>query len=420
MTRDGFNDGYLFLSTNTTNNVTYFVRYINSSHNGTLKSEGVVWLSVDFGVSSSSFSDRFKGVHVKSDLPIALTVHDFGNAGISAYLALPCHDYQISLYEYYTVSTDSCHNTTMSQALLVGCQNNTIVTITPSVDLFLPNNTQEPDIDIVIGKGTSHTVLLHEGQTLYFGAPNVDITGTHIVSDKPLTVISGHECGNTPESYNIAFESCSCHFIQLQVPPTVTWGKRYILPLNLQEWYYYPGFVKIITADRDTTITSVCNEKVNTTHYDTPGSVHSFHYNNSFSCYVEANKPILVTAILRFYELTLVLIPSIEQYSNTIDFDVFGYFGIEDIVITTTPVGFSSSAILYNGQPITNWTTVYDSLMNIVGYVAVVREYYYHYPYNRSVVHTDRDGKVSVLMAYFWSVYPAGMNLIPINKSYYT
>ena len=51
--------------------------------------------------------------------------------------------------------------------------------------------------------------------------------------------------------------------------------------------------------------------------------------------------------------------------------------------------------------------------MNIVGYVA---EYYYYYPYNRSIVHTDRDGKVSVLIYkdYYYSItYPAGMNLIP-------
>ena len=57
--------------------------------------------------------------------------------------------------------------------------------------------------------------------------------------------------------------------------------------------------------------------------------------------------------------------------------------------------------------------------MNIVGYVAEIRDYD-NYPYNKSIVHTDRDGKVSVLIdeEYYYSItYPAGMNLIPINKS---
>ena len=76
----------------------------------------------------------FKGIHLETNLPITLYVID--GYPHDTYLALPCHDYQISQYEYYTVSTGSYRNTTMSQALLVGCQNNTTVTITPSVDLF--------------------------------------------------------------------------------------------------------------------------------------------------------------------------------------------------------------------------------------------------------------------------------------------
>ena len=409
--------GSLFFSTNTTDNVTYFVRYANSSYstdNGTLTlGRSVRWyyISRNLQVVSSSFDNRFKGIHLETNLPITLYFID--NYAVHTYLALPCHDYQISQYEYYTVSTGSYRNTTISQALLVGCQNNTTVTITPSVDLFLPNNAQEPDdIDIVVSKGVSHTVLLHEGQTLYFGEPDVDITGTHIVSDKPLTVITGHECASRPDVTN------RCSPLQLQVPPTVTWGTKYILPAITDS--IYPVYVKIITADRDTTIISVCNETVNTTHYDTQGSVHSFYYNHSFNCYVEANKPILVTAFIRDYNYaSLTLIPPMEQYSNKLDFSInsIDYY-YTNIIVTTTPVGFSSSAILYNGQPITDWTTVYDSSMNIVGYVAEIRDYIY-YLYSASIVHTDRDGKVSVLIdeVYYSMTYPAGMNLIPINKS---
>ena len=417
------NGGYLFFSTNTTDNVTYFVRYANSSYstgNGTLTlNHPVLWyrISGNLEVVSSSFGDRFKGIHLETNLPITL-MNVVDQLYHHTYLALPCHDYQISQYEYYIVSTGSNSNTTMSQALLVGCQNNTTITITPSVDLSLPNNAQEPDIDIVVSKGISHTVLLHERQTLYFGAPAVDITGTHIVSDKPLTVITGHECASRPDMTNL------CSPLELQVPPTVTWGTKYILPSITSPYYGdYPMYVKIITANRDTTITSVCNETVNTTHYDTQGSVHSFYYNNSYNCYVEANKPILVTASVRNdYSISLTLIPSMEQYSNKIDFSItnIAYYYTNEIIITTTPIGFSPSAILYNGQPITDWTTVYDSSMNIVGYFAEIMDYFFQNNNSRSIVHTNRDGKVSALIhPYYHSpiTYPAGMNLIPINKS---
>ena len=416
------NGGHLYFSTNTTDNVTYFVRYVNSTVNGTLTLNHPVlgyYISGNLEVVSSSFGDRFKGIHLETNLPITLmSVVDYLNH--HTYLALPCHDYQISQYEYYTVSTGSYLNTTMSQALLVGCQNNTTVTITPSVDLSLPNNTQETNIDIVVSKGISHTVLLREGQTLYLGSPDVDITGTHIVSDKPLTVITGHECGTRPDD-----KTGGCSPLQLQVPPTVTWGTKYILPSITSPYYGdYPVYVKIITADRVTTITSVCsNGTVNTTHYDTQGSVHSFYYNNSDNCYVEANKPILVTAFIRNdYSISLTLVPPMEQCSNKIDFSItnIAHYYTNEIIITTTPVGFSSSAILYNGQPITDWTTVYDSSMNIAGYVAEIMDYFSQNNNSRSIVHTNRDGKISALIhPYYYSpiIYPAGMNLIPINKS---
>ena len=410
--------GYLYFSTNTTDNVTYFVRSSYSTVNGTLTLNHPVlryYISGNLEVVSSSFGDRFKGIHLKTNLPITLNVL---KNYYHTYLALPCHDYQISQYEYYTVSTGSYRNTAMSQALLVGCQNNTTITITPLVDLSLPNNTQETNIDIVVSKGISHTVLLHEGQTLYLGAPDVDITGTHIVSDKPLTVITGHECGSRPDMTN------ECYPVQLQVPPTVTWGTKFILP-SITNTYFgdYPEYVKIITADRDTTITSVCNETVNTTHYDTQGSVHSFYYNNSYNCYVEANNPILVTAFIRSdYDIGLTMVPPMEQYSNKIDFSItnIAYYYTNEIIITTTPVGFSPSAILYNGQPITDWTTVYDSSMNIVGYVAEIMDYFSQNNNSRSIVHTNRDGRVSALINIYYYhpiIYPAGMNLIPINKS---
>ena len=65
--------------------------------------------------------------------------------------------------------------------------------------MSLPSDTQSFTDQLVnVCKGTPHHVVLHQGQTLYFDASLIDLTGTHIVSNKPLTVISGHECGQIP------------------------------------------------------------------------------------------------------------------------------------------------------------------------------------------------------------------------------
>ena len=369
---------------------------------------------VDLRTVSSSYNDRFKAIHITSDLPISLDILDGSSYGSSRYLALPCHDYQISQYEYYTISTGSYRNTTMSQALLVGCQNNTTVTITPSVDLFLPNNVQEPDIDIVVSKGISHTVLLHEGQTLYFGAPDVDITGTHIVSDKPLTVITGHECGTTLPLLNF------CNHMQQQVPPSLTWGNKFILPFFQHNSYTYVSglnYVKVVTSEVETTISLFCNDTNNTATYSAGGSVYSFFYNNTYNCYLKADKPIFVVVYPK--SISMIAISPTEQFSQQVDFTI-GYvnYQIIYIIVTTTPVGFSPSAILYNGQPITNWTTVYDSSMNIVGYIA---EFSIRYSWvsslgNISIVHTNDEGRISVYYYDGLLAMPAGVSLNPINK----
>ena len=60
-------------------------------------------------------------------------------------------------------------------------------------------------------------------QTFLFGAPGNDITGTSIVSNKPLTVISGHECGNVPDDVP------RCEHITEEIPPTVHWGQQFLL-----------------------------------------------------------------------------------------------------------------------------------------------------------------------------------------------
>ena len=146
---------------------------------------------------SSTYDNRNRSIHVSSDQPIAVSAFNWLSGSSGEYLVLPCHDYNINKYEYYGVSPTS--NVGSSQVLLVGCDNDTNIIITPSEAVSLPSDTQSSTDQLVnVPKGTPHHLVLHQGQTLYFGAPLIDLTGTHIVSNKPLTVISGHECGQVP------------------------------------------------------------------------------------------------------------------------------------------------------------------------------------------------------------------------------
>ena len=411
-------NSYLEISTLSRLGVTYniTVESLNYTRSGTVtknRPDPYVYFSSRFHTRSSSFADRFKGIHVTSDQLINVLFH----SEFLEYLILPYHEYPgVSQYEYYAVSTSSYRNTSLSTVLLVGCINNTIISIIPTVDLFIPIDVQKNGSDdILVTKGNSHTITLHEGQTLLLGKGNgSDISGTHFISNKPLTVITGHECGSTPDIIDF-----HCHPLQLQVPPTITWGTRFILTnfLNTMDRSLFSSYVKTVTSQTNTSITIYCNGTTNTTRYSTNGAIGTYQYNITEYCYMEADKPIFVVLFPHsyfYYYTTMVLIPPMEQYLQEVDFywhPIYYYYS--KLVITASVEGFSPTAILHNGLATLNWTAIYDSTRNIVAYGTEIEINRYS---NHSVIHTARNGKLSVQVQgydYIYDVYgwPAVISL---------
>ena len=414
--------GYLKISTLSPLNVTYniTVQSLNYTRNGIVtknRPDPDVYFSSRFHTYSSSFANRFKGVYVTSDQPISVSFLFYN----FEYLVLPYREYPgVSQYEYYAVSTSSYRNAALSSVLLVGCINNTIISIIPTVDLFIPIDVQKTGSDdILVTKGNSHNIILHEGQTLLLGKGNGnDISGTHFISNKPLTVITGHECGSTPDM----IELFRCHSLQLQVPPTITWGKRFILTNFINFRYGRSSYVKTITSQANTSITIYCNGTTNTTRYFINGAIGTYQYNITEYCYVEADKPIFVVLFPHtyyYYYTAMVWISPMEKYLQRIEFDHYQYFSsYSKLVITASVEGFSPTAILHNGLATVNWTTIYDSKRNIVAYGTEIEINRYYS--NHSVVHTGRNGKLSVqiqnyesFIFYRFTGHPAVVSLQP-------
>ena len=396
--------GRITISTSSPLNVTYGVNVesLNYTSIGTVTKSGPssVYIPYLSRIYSSSFANRFKGIHVTSDQPVSLSDLNF----FSEHLILPYHEYPgVSQYEYYAVSTSSYRDISLSQVLLVGCINNTIISIIPTVDLFIPIDVQKNGSDdMLVTKGNSHTITLHEGQTLLLGKGNgSDISGTHFISNKPLTVITGHECGSTPGM----IERFRCHALQLQVPPTITWGKRFILTnfINTIDRSLFSSYVKTVTSQSNTSIAIYCNGTTNTTRYSTNGAIGTYQYNITEYCYMEADKPIFVVLFPQtntYFATTMVLIPPMEQYLQEVNFDHYGlYSDYSKLVVTASVEGFSPTAILHNGLATLNWTAIYDSERNIVAYGTDIEIDPFS---NHSVVHTSRNGKLSVQVQWYF------------------
>jgi IgGFc binding protein len=88
----------------------------------------------------------------------------------------------------------------------------------------------------------------YEGQETCRGRPTYDLTGTHIVADKPIQVIGGHNCSFVP------YDRWACDHMEEQLLPLEAWGQSIIAvstePLVATE----PNFFRIVSGSDHNTI----------------------------------------------------------------------------------------------------------------------------------------------------------------------
>ena len=349
------------------------------------------WYSHTLEPFGANYSERHKGIHVHSDFPISVIVTVREPEYNDEYLAYPYIDLGQQQYEYYVVSANTSSNNwfgsqSQSQFLLVGNEDSTTITIAPTQSIEVPMDPQDPNSALVlVAPGNTHTIVLHQLQTLLIGTSTGDLTGTIIVSDKLLTVISGHECGTfSDELIEQQREQLQregwwwwwgilCDYLVEQIPPTVTWGKKFLLvpfPDELVRHYN-----KIIASAHATTVTQTCNGSVVATFsLLSPGDWNSREWNITYDpgayCVIESDKPILVMQFSAEANITesywngtyssisqvMSIVPPVEQYINTILYlpnraNTYYTHSNHYIQITTT----DNSTVLLDGMPC-NWT----------------------------------------------------------------
>ena len=167
----------------------------------TASSPVTVSLPTSLQTNSEAYTFRNKGVHVYTigQGSVSVLAINFQTGSVGDYLAYPCQDVGGAPYEYYIVSTGSVSSDSISEFLLVGCEDSTTITITPTQSVSIPTDAQSSSSSLqFVTSGSDYQITLNKMQTLLIGKRNVDLTGSRIVSNKPLTVISGHECGIVP------------------------------------------------------------------------------------------------------------------------------------------------------------------------------------------------------------------------------
>ena len=374
--------------------------------------------TTDILVAGSEYAHRNKGMHVQATglEPIFILVTNINILGFGDYLAYPCQNFETDDYEYYAISTTSTSLGFRSQVVLVACEDDTEVTITPTETVNLPRDAQDSDSSLIeILAGDYHTVTLNQMQTLLLSTMGADLTGTKIVSNKPLTVISGHECGNVPESLNF------CEQLAVQVPPTSTWGSEFLLApfTGRTSGQYY----KVVASCNDTTVVYKCGtSNITGTILTNPGQSFLFRTELTDYCYLFTSKPVLVVqmatggSVDNLGDPVMAIVPPIPQYVSSASFLSLETvtFDTHSISVTVAKKHFRSLDILFDGMPLNCvWNEIVNLDDRVVGFGCNM-----NVTAGSHIVSHSAEGGLLSVMAYgfdstpLWGyAYTAGMNI---------
>ena len=161
--------------------------------------------------------------------------------------------------------------------------------------------------DIVLGRYESHQQLREAG---------IDLSGTQILSDHPITVIAGTQCSSVGGG--------SCDALVESMPPVKIWGTRVVLsPFAGKD----NGYMYRVLGTNVTTAATISNVGTVTL---TEGQWYENDTTDDTIVMIESNYPILVMQFIKGggssmprADSSMILAPSTNMYSNSVTFPVF-------------------------------------------------------------------------------------------------
>ena len=324
-------------------------------------------------VALDSEITRDQAIIVESENGDALSVVAFVEEFTSSdtFRVLPSVRLPDTGYEYYAVSVPRARFTIRSLSeeeivlpvegksalVIVTTEANTEISInlTQNITNFNANDIMEQvGGGDTLKAGVEYVLKFAESkQTLYL-ASEYDLTGSRIVSNKPIAFISGHECGTVP--FNVHY----CDHLAEQLPPAATWGKKFITaPIASRSAI---DIFRIVASRNNTNVRSSCFQD---TLVLNSGQFREFNVSSSNYCYFESSQPLLMVQFSVGSDLDgvlagdpfMVVVPPVEQYRNSYNISTFVSSnewnpGMNYINILIPADSESSEQVRWDGQPL--------------------------------------------------------------------
>ena len=340
----------LFVTTPETNPVTFMVTANGFNFTGTAFNDSSTEVSIPSTFQVTSDSERNKGIYVKAERESKIVVYglSYRQTTSDEFLALPCSNLAVEEYEYYAMTYPDRRSHLTSDVLIVGCEDNTLVT-TPS-----------------------NTITLNRLETYLIESS--DSTGMRVTSTKPVSFFSNQKCTKIPTDIN------SCDHLTEQIPPTFTWGTSFyaasLLGRNSGELF------RILSAKDSTTVRVNCTtfSQAQVYNLSLAGNWEEFEIRPLSFCTIESSAPILVTQFALgsgrdgMGDPFMMMIPPVEQYSNNYVLKASSSFSTNCITIYVGRRYYQPSRIFVDdiSRVGSSWTPVNCSDGLICGYITRV------------------------------------------------
>ena len=298
--------------------VSYYIEApgVGYYHRGNVSAGNAVILNLSRSVEVLSQDEQNKGIYITINSDnVTVIGQNLVQYSSDSFFILPIIEVD-DAYIYFGISvarTIVHPEPLYSSILIVGTENNILMklTVTQSVTISVGN------VVTNLIPSRQYSFVINRLQTVYIGSVD-DLSGTKIITDRPVSVFSGHECGNVP----LNVSACS-HLIE-QIPPTALWGKvYYTAPFAGKRSYT----IKVLAAYNLTTVSIYCNNTRKSYIINEGQFINRISQMNEY-CAIYSNNKVLLLQLshggsenLNSYgDPMMTLVPDKNQYLNQFDF----------------------------------------------------------------------------------------------------
>ncbi|XP_021353507.1 IgGFc-binding protein-like [Mizuhopecten yessoensis] len=234
-----------------------------------------------------------KGIILTADTPISTTAFNILTTGTAdGYLALPMTSLGVS-YIVGTFKPNTNSYDKYGTSFAVGAPyDNTVINITLSTSgVSVPGQFHR--------EGDTITVVLDKLDTFYIETTTKyqDLTGTRIVSNKPVAVVCGNVC-----SYKNG-----CNHLVEYLPPMSKWGSKFMRSSS--------GIIRIVSSVNNTRVVVTAKISNKTYTFSTFLDIETVP-TQPYS--ISSDRPVLVLLVFNATTVGMSIIPSKKHFSNEI------------------------------------------------------------------------------------------------------